>query len=92
MIRVRENINLTQLTKYGFKRNKYPSERPHHYSMIINEYENDGYMEITVGDGEVKNLITISTEKTNDHSVNYLCFDDLDILYNLISDGLVEKV
>ena len=72
MLKVKDNVDLKELEKYGFEYNEYTKN-----------YEND------------KCDMLIKTQRTLDIST-YLEMLDLDmyqeLLYDLIKDGLVEKV
>ena len=72
MLKVKDNVDLKELEKYGFEYNEYTKN-----------YEND------------KCDMWIKTQRTLDIST-YLEMLDLDmyqeLLYDLIKDGLVEKV
>ena len=75
MLKLKDNIDLKELDKYGFKPNCY------------NKYEKymsgDKRLWLMVA-GCVKSIfIECEDEESN---------DDLDTLYDLIKDGLVEKV
>ena len=75
MLKIKDNVDLKELEKYGFKHLKE--------CKTYSEDERWGYFEIDE-DGEYKRSIRI----VDDIHSNY----ELDLLYDLIKDGLVEKV
>ena len=98
MLKIKDNVDLKELEKYGFKPNATDDNYCGYYKM----YNSSDY--IFILDSLFENKITIEIQKietyigdegTDDEYIGanpiYLC-SELDILYDLIKDGLVEKV
>lgn len=95
MLKIKDNVNLKELEKYGFIRNKFAKEvyytKEKYKADDENEYFNDFDIEFIVNPNEKKCKREIvgcfnANEDTIDESFN------LDIIYDLINDGLIEKV
>lgn len=74
MLKIKDNVDLKELEKYGFK------EWSYHYEAILDE----DYGE---------ELIINKSDKSIEISTRYAgTLMDIDLIYDLIKDGLVEKV
>lgn len=73
MLKIKDNIDLKELEKYGFK--------------LIKDYISDKYYAYLSGSLRI-NLSNKKLIKNDAHFNEY----DLDVVYDLIQDGLVEKV
>ena len=98
MLKIRDNVDLKELEKYGFTPNANDDNYCGYFKMI-----NSGDY-IFVLDDHKRNKITMTIEKID----TYICDEgtedecvcalpkslnsELDTLYDLIKDGLVEKV
>lgn len=99
MLKIRDDIDLKQLEKYGFKPNATDDNYCGYYKMFNSSdyiFILDGLFEnkkITI---EIQKIETyIGDEGTVDEYIGALpiCLcSELDTLYDLIKDGLVEKV
>lgn len=81
MLKIKDNVDLKELEKYGFK--KEPEKAYYYY--YINE-EMEIFIWITKGYDYKPKYIYV---ENNDYTV---IFTELNILYDLIKDGLVIKV
>ena len=79
MLKIKDNVDLKELEKYGFRM------FANHYEKTIKDNGYGEYMVLTVY--EVDRVISL-TANTDDNVYT----ENLDILYDLIKDGLVEKV
>ena len=76
MLKIKDNVDLKELEKYGFKKTKFNS---YIIDFGSNHYES--------------NFINISTkDRVIDVVTAYFGHKEISILYDLIKDGLVEKV
>ena len=88
MLKIKDNIELKELEKYGFKKDTYYIGSDYYsYRKVLYEEDKRGYgnyeylmIEIDL-DGEIVMWGTV-----------YKKFIDIDVLYDLIQAGLVEKV
>ena len=80
MLKIKDNVDLKELEKFGFKKCK---------STVVDIY----YYPITWNYGLYVE-ITVNADRTISLDVNYEDFstEDIDILFNLIQAGFVEKV
>lgn len=80
MLKIKDNIDLKELEKYGFKDACDWFYEFKHYDGCRNTFEIDKYNK------------KISVETNVPNACLWTHCRDLDILFDLISDGLVEKV
>ena len=82
MLKIRDNVDLKELEKYGFKYEKMIYGRERYYEPI------------TCIDVTVKNTTKASSLKLRQVIVNAYSIEHeaIELLYDLIKDGLVEKV
>ena len=81
MLKIRDNVDLKELEKFGFK---YIVEKYKSYIYINKFIEIDIFLDL---ENECENKVLFML--TNQYNRNYA---NLDILYDLIQAGLVEKV
>lgn len=90
MLKIKDNINLKELEKYGFKNVTYKNYnyRPD-FDINLNELRITAYVnnEIFV-DGDTKKIYIVDYA----HNVECIADENLDKLFELIQVGLVEKV
>ena len=95
MLKIKDNVNLKELEKYGFKnvfntslRNKSYNYRPD-FDINLNELRITAYVnnEIFV-DGDTKKIYIVDYA----HNVECIADENLDKLFDLIQAGLVKKV
>lgn len=84
MLKVKDNVDLKELEKYGFRVNQYKTwEDKIAYDMV---------KDLDYGDTRIEaNCICRHLTINLDYNKEILT-DDLDILYDLIKDDLIEKV
>ena len=82
MLKIKDNVDLKKLEKYGFKYEKMMYGRERYYEPI------------TCIDVTVKNTTKASSLKLRQVIVNAYSIEHeaIELLYDLIKDGLVEKV
>ena len=82
MLKVKDNVDLKELEKYGFEYEKMMYGRERYYEPI------------TCIDVTVKNTTKASSLKLRQVIVNTYSIEHeaIELLYDLIKDGLVEKV
>ena len=82
MLKIKDNVDLKELEKYGFKYEKMIYNRERYYEPI------------TCIDVTVKNTTKASSLKLRQVIVNTYNIEHeaIELLYDLIKDGLVEKV
>ena len=82
MLKIKDNVDLKELEKYGFKmmKNHYYKCKRNNYSINLE----NGYIEIDSSTGWISQD---GTDFFRNDEIEYQ-----DILYDLIKDGLVEKV
>lgn len=80
MLKIKDNVDLKQLEKFGFKKTKSTGGDIYYYPIAWNY---GLYIEVAV-----------NVDRTISLDVNYEDFssEDIDIFYDLIQAGLVEKV
>lgn len=76
MLKIKNNIDLKELEKYGFKPINYINQRAYKYASIIRSINI-----ITIGEDRVIHYNQMSVHNELD-----------DVVYDLIRDDLVEKV
>ena len=83
MLKIKENIDLKELEKYGFE---------HHRLIYTKDIKKAEYDEAyrTIHVEEMNRRISISPQRKGFYSFNV--DNELDVVYDLIKDGLVEKV
>ncbi len=74
MLKIKDNVDLKELEKFGFKLNSDKS-----------------YL-LTIEKDNINTIIAIEEERTLYVQSNRYHIEELDILYDLIKAGLVEKV
>lgn len=79
MLKIKDNINLKELEKFGFKFERGTNA----YCWFF--YLDDGFNLTIYENGK-------SLEIGRDALANYSSVDNLDVIYDLIQAGLVEKV
>lgn len=91
MLKIKDNVDLKVLEKYGFKKIEKAGilKRFYYELQVQNKYDDTEYSSIYVS-----GMRYLEVENENTLGVSTMCVLDhtLDILYNLIQDGLVEKV
>ena len=102
MLKVKDNIDLKELEKYGFiyeydfYKNYEGDGKPIHWWNDGRDLEK--YKNYYFGDGKYTNEIYLHEKDRIIHNINCdeMCndYDEefLDVLYDLIKDGLVEKI
>ena len=87
MLKIKDNIDLKELEKFGFKyiENNFPKIK-----MDFSYYEKSigGNVGLNVS---VHNRLIYSDCTGTDSNYTYICSDGLDVLFELIQAGLVEK-
>lgn len=78
MLKIKDDIELKQLEKYGFKSVNYINQRTHKFVTIMADKEINA---ITIGEDRVLHYNQMSVHN-----------ELPDVIYDLIKDGLVEKV
>lgn len=82
-LRIKQNVDLKELEKYGFKYNEILDE----YVIEIATDRRGAFVELVI-DKDKKIRIAFGGQDTGDVGEDYID----DTLYDLIKDGLVEKV
>lgn len=90
MLKIKDNVNLKELEKYGFK------AKPYCYNGCGSIFEGVDYEYLIVGDYKGNQYIRIFVDKNHNLSLDidmeYATYNvQLTILYDLIQAGLVEK-
>jgi len=83
MLKIKDNVDLKELEKYGFKLNEF-----NEYSKIICEGRRGQCFELIVFNGDNRILYGFACGADGDGEEDYID----DTLYDLIKDNLVEKV
>lgn len=81
MLKIKDNVDLKKLEKYGFER--YSKD-----SYYNNKHDNKDYAEVLI-DNLVNGLIIVINPYGDNDCIYH---ETLDVIYDLIKDGLVEKV
>lgn len=91
MLKIKDNVDLKVLEKYGFKKIEKAGilKRFYYELQIQNRYDDTEYSYIYVS-----GMRYLEVENENTLGVGTMCVLDhaLDVLFDLIQDGLVEKV
>lgn len=84
MLKIKDSVDLKELEKYGFEKDCY-----------YKDSDVPTYRKVVYGDGKYAYLkidIFPDREILIRGTLPPVCIDDLDIIFDLIKDGLVEKV
>lgn len=95
MLKIKDNVDLKELEKYGFIQNKFAKEvyytKEKYKADDENEYFNDFDIEFIVNpNGKKCKREIVGCFNANEDAIDEPF--NLDIIYDLIKDGLVEKV
>lgn len=77
MLKIKDNVDLKELEKYGFKPINYINQRTHKYAAIM-------------ADKEI-NVITIGEDRVIHYNQMSVYSELDDIMFDLIKDDLIEK-
>ena len=85
MLKIKDNVDLKELEKFGFKytENKHPMGDFSNYKKLIG-----GNIVLIIG---ARGRLML-TDMTTESNFTYIFSDGLDVLFDLIQAGLVEKV
>ena len=86
MLKVKNNVDLKELEKYGFANDEIYGRKVKIKKMMTKEKWNSEIVEIDLITGQLQIFID------DEYYENYTESDTLDFIYDLIKDGLVEKV
>lgn len=78
MLKIKDNVDLKKLEKYGFKSINYINQRTHKYATIRSDKE--------------INIITIGEDRIIHYNQMSVCNELDDVVYDLIKEDLVEKI
>ena len=81
MLKIKDNVDLKELEKYGLKL-KYECNEDNGAVYVTEIYKTDGSCHYDIKFKAVPECFELF----------YICLDGIGILYDLIKDGLVEKV
>ena len=82
MLKIKDNVDLKELEKYGFRYEKMMYGRERYYEPITG-------IDVTVINNTKASSLKLRQVIVNAYSIEH---EVIEILYDLIKDGLVEKV
>ena len=96
MLKIKDNVDLKELEKFGFYKMNESYMNPYGYELKVEEPEDEsnwsesgfGMIEVDEFDVDLKKDRTLHLYTTTDDEVWW----DIDVIYDLIKAGLVEKV
>ena len=88
MLKIKDNVDLKELEKYGFKLNQWDEYSEDDYSKIICAGRRGQCFELIVFNGDNRTLYGFAYGADGDGEEGFID----DTLYDLIKDNLVEKV
>lgn len=86
MLKIKDNVDLKKLEKYGFVNDEIYGRKVKIKKMMTKEKWNSEIVEIDLITGQLQIFID------DEYYENYTQSDTLDFIYGLIKDGLVEKI
>lgn len=86
MLKIKDNVDLKELEKYGFVNDEIHGRKVKIKEMMTKEKWNSEIVEIDLITGQLQIFID------DEYYESYTKSDTLDFIYDLIKDGLVEKV
>lgn len=86
MLKIKDNVDLKELEKYGFVDDKIYGRKVKVKKMMTKEKWNAEIVEIDLITGQLQIFVD------DEYYETYTNSDTLDFIYDLIKDGLVEKI
>ena len=86
MLKIKDNVDLKELEKYGFVNDEIYGRKVKVKKMMTKEKWNSEIVEIDLITGQLQIFID------DEYYENYTESDTLDFIYDLIKDGLIEKI
>lgn len=86
MLKIKDNVDLKELEKYGFVNDEIDGRKVKIKKMMTKEKWNSEIVEIDLITGQLQIFID------DEYYENYTKSDTLDFIYDLIKDGLIEKI
>lgn len=79
MLKIKDNVDLKELEKFGFRERHYYDDVCYKFSRFV-------------GNHEIQNLIIKSQDRVLHYNINSVYNSLYDVVFDLIQAGLVEKV